>query len=87
MQGVDLDRVYERFKNELELQKMAQIENVTMRFNERELKEIIYLLGNLKAMLEREEKRNEHNNRNHNLCIWFFHWISLSSIDGYFKGG
>ena len=56
MQGVDLDKVYERFKNELELQKMAQIENVTMRFNERELKEIIYLLGNLKAMLERGEE-------------------------------
>ena len=56
MSGVDIDRVYDRFKNELELQKMAQIDVVSMRFNERELKEIIYLLGNLKAMLERGEK-------------------------------
>ena len=54
MNGVDLDRVYDRFKNELELQKMAQIENVTMRFNEHELKEIIYLLGELKAYMEKE---------------------------------
>lgn len=54
MNGVDLDKVYERFKNEFELQKMAQVENVTMRFNERELKEIIYLLDSLKAYIEKE---------------------------------
>ena len=59
MQGVDIDRVYDRFKNELELQKMAQIENVTMRFNERELKEIIYILGELKAYMEKENGNGE----------------------------
>ena len=59
MQGVDIDKVYDRFKNELELQKIAQIENVTMRFNEHELKEIIYLLGNLKAYMEREDSNGE----------------------------
>ena len=59
MNGVDIDRVYDRFKNELELQKMAQIENVTMRFNERELKEIIYILGELKAYMEKENDNGE----------------------------
>ena len=59
MNGVDIDRIYDRFKNELELQKIAQIENVTMRFNERELKEIIYILGELKAYMEKENGNGE----------------------------
>ena len=55
MQGVDIDRVYDRFKLDLDLLKQLQLEEIGMRFNIRELKEIIYLLGNLKALIEREE--------------------------------
>ena len=54
MQGVDANRVLSRFSNDLELMKQLQLECVDMRFNERELKEIIYLIGNLKAYMERE---------------------------------
>ena len=55
MQGIDANRVLSRFSNDLELMKQLQLECVDMRFNEHELKEIIYLIGNLKAYMEREK--------------------------------
>ena len=57
--GVDASRVLSRFKNNLELIKQLQLDTMTMRFNEHELKEIIYLLGNLKAYMEREDSNGE----------------------------
>ena len=59
MNGVDLDRVYDRFKLDLDLMKQLQLEDMTMRFNERELKEIIYILGELKAYMEKENGNGE----------------------------
>lgn len=48
----DLDDVLERFLNELRLQKDLQYETVRMTFTEMELKQIIYLLGELKGRRE-----------------------------------
>lgn len=53
MNGVDLDKVYDRFKLDLDLIKQLQLEDMSMRLNEKELKEIIYLLGELKAIREK----------------------------------
>ena len=48
----DLDKVIERFKNLLEVQKITQQEVISTKFSETDLKEIIYLLGELKAVRE-----------------------------------
>ena len=50
--GVNLDRVIERFTNLLELQRGFFVEVIGAEFTEHELKEIIYLLGELKAYNE-----------------------------------
>ena len=47
---IDIDRILERFNNLRETQRILQCENISARFNERELKEIIYLLGELKML-------------------------------------
>lgn len=48
----DIDKVYDRFRNLLDIMKMNQLETVTARYTEHDLKEIIYLLGELKAIRE-----------------------------------
>ena len=53
---VDLDAVLERFNLELKLRKELQQELSPMRFTEYDLKEIIYLLNELKYF---REERNE----------------------------
>ena len=50
----DVKRVYERFDNARIVQKGAQIEFVTMHFDEKELKELIYMLDMLKAYMDAE---------------------------------
>ena len=46
----DLEKILERFKNLLEVQRYTQQELIETKFSELELKEIIYLLGELKAV-------------------------------------
>lgn len=48
--NIDIDRIIARFENLRQTQKMLQIENISAYFTEREIKEMIYLLGELKAM-------------------------------------
>ncbi len=52
---VDVNRVLSRFKNDLELMDQLGLNDISMRFNRHEMKEIIYLLGHLKTLIEREE--------------------------------
>lgn len=47
---VDVQSVYDRFLNALEVQKIMQTETARMTFTEMELKQILYLLGELKAI-------------------------------------
>ena len=47
--NIDIDRILARFKNLLECQKILQVENISAYFNERELKEMISLLEELKT--------------------------------------
>lgn len=51
---IDVEKWLERFENELYLQKDLQQDYMQMRFDNRDLKEIVYLLGELKA---RRDKR------------------------------
>lgn len=48
--NIDIDRIIVRFENLRQTQKMLQIENISAYFSEREIKEIIYLLAELKAL-------------------------------------
>lgn len=48
----DIEGVIDRFKGLLELQKVLQMETIEAKFTEYDLKEIIYLLGDLKAIEE-----------------------------------
>lgn len=50
----DLDGVIERFKNALTVKNECMQEIITMRFTEHDLKEVIYLLGELKYRREQE---------------------------------
>ena len=52
MDGVNVDGVMDRFKGLLELQKVLSLEVIEAKFTEHDLKEIIYLLGELKAIKE-----------------------------------
>ena len=52
MSGINLDGVLDRFKGLLELQKVLYLETIDASFSEHDLKEIIYLLGELKALKE-----------------------------------
>lgn len=47
---IDIDRIIDRFQNLIETQRLLQIENISAYFTEREIKEMIYLLGELKAL-------------------------------------
>lgn len=49
----DLEKVIARFENLRETQRLLQCETIDARFNETELKEMIWLLGELKAIRER----------------------------------
>ena len=49
---VNLDGVIDRFKGLLELQKVLQLDTIEAKFTEFDLKEIIYLLGELKTIEE-----------------------------------
>ena len=51
----DIDSVIDRFKTLQQYQKDGQYELVSTKFNEYELKEIIYLLGELKYRREMEQ--------------------------------
>lgn len=46
----DIEGVIDRFKGLWELQKVLQLETIEAKFTEFDLKEIIYLLGELKAI-------------------------------------
>lgn len=52
MIGVNLDGVIDRFKGLLELKDVLYLETIEARFNEHDLKEIIYLLDELKYILK-----------------------------------
>ena len=56
MNGVNVDRVIGRFKCLLELQKVISLEVIEAKFNEHDLKEIIYLLGELKTIKAGKEE-------------------------------
>jgi hypothetical protein len=47
---IDIDRIIDRFQNLRETQRLLQIENISAYFTEREIKEMIYLLGELKVL-------------------------------------
>lgn len=51
----DLDGVIERFKNALTVKNECMQEIITMRFTEYDLKEVIYLLGELKYRREQDD--------------------------------
>lgn len=53
MEGVDVNRVLERFKNLKRVKAQTMQELITASFNEHDLNEIIYLLTELKYLLER----------------------------------
>lgn len=48
--NIDLDRIIDRFQNLRETQRLLQIENISAYFTEREIKELIYLLAELKVL-------------------------------------
>lgn len=57
----DLDKVLDRFKNELEIRCELWEAWSVMRFDEYDLKEIIYLLGELKFRREQEHDKRTDN--------------------------
>ena len=57
MGGVNVDGVMDRFKGLLELQKELSLEVIEAKFTEHDLKEIIYLLGELKAIKAESEDK------------------------------
>ena len=56
MDGVNVDAVMDRFNGLLELQKVLSLEVIEAKFTEHDLKEIIYLLGELKAIKAESEE-------------------------------
>ena len=58
IQGVNLDGVIDRFTGLLELQRVLFLEFIEARFSEHDLKEILFLLGELKAVMEVKEKHD-----------------------------
>ena len=51
----ELENWIDRFNTVLDIQKHEQIEYIQIRFDNRDLKEIIYLLGELKARRVKDE--------------------------------
>lgn len=56
----NLDNVINRFNNMLTIKKQLYLEEVTAKFNEREIKEIIYLLGELKEVRKQHDRSDEY---------------------------
>lgn len=52
---IDVEKWLDRFKNTLNLQIDVQQDYMQMRFDNRDLKEIVYLLGELKARRDKDE--------------------------------
>ena len=87
--GVNLDMVIERFINLLELQRGFFVEVIGAEFTEHELKEIIYLLGELKAYNEHTRTHasdssghETHGERTERVGHWIEHEYAEES-DGY----
>ena len=57
---VDVDKWLDRFKNGLIVQREMQVELLRMSFDNRDLKEIIYLLGELKAFRENQAENESY---------------------------
>ena len=51
---IDVEKWIDRFKNTMNLQIDLQQDYMLMRFDNRDLKEIVYLLGELKAARDKE---------------------------------
>ena len=57
-----LNQLYDRCKTNLELITQLQLEDMSMRVDEDDLKSFIYHLGELKAIHEKERSRNADSN-------------------------
>jgi hypothetical protein len=65
---IDVEKWIDRFKNTLSLQIDIQQDYMLMRFDNRDLKEIVYLLGELKAFQENQaENESYHSGGNKNV--------------------
>lgn len=65
---IDVEKWIDRFKNTLSLQTDIQQDYMQMRFDNRDLKEIVYLLGELKAFRDnQEENESYHSGGNKNV--------------------
>lgn len=56
----NLDNVIDRFNNMLTIKKQLYLEEITAKFTEREIKEIIYLLGELKEVRKQYDRSDEY---------------------------
>lgn len=57
---IDVEKWLERFENELYLQKDLQQDFMQMSFDNRDLKEIVYLLGELKAFRDNQAENESY---------------------------
>lgn len=57
---IDVEKWIDRFKNALYLQKDLQQDFMQMRFDNRDLKEIVYLLGELKAFRDNQAENESY---------------------------
>lgn len=57
---IDVEKWLDRFKNALYLQKDLQQDFMQMRFDNRDLKEIVYLLGELKAFRDNQAENESY---------------------------
>lgn len=65
---IDVEKWLDRFKNALYLQKDLQQDFMQMRFDNRDLKEIVYMLGELKAFRDNQaENESYHSGGNKNV--------------------
>ena len=65
---IDVEKWIDRFKNTLSLQIDIQQDYMLMRFDNRDLKELVYLLGELKAFRDNQaENESYHSGGNKNV--------------------
>ena len=57
---IDVEKWLDRFKNALYLQKDLQQDFMQMRFDNRDLKEIVYLLGELKVFRDNQAENESY---------------------------
>ena len=62
---IDVEKWIDRFKNALYLQKDLQQDFMQMRFDNRDLKEIVYLFGELKAFQENQAENESYHSSYH----------------------